>query len=124
MHELSLARHLVELAADEARRAGAARVRRVRCRIGLLRQVDDLLMREAFDLAARSTLCEAAELEIEHTLMRGRCGCCGIVFAMADWHATCPQCHAEAERLLGGDELDLVQLEVETPDDHDHPDCA
>jgi Zn finger protein HypA/HybF involved in hydrogenase expression len=43
---------------------------------------------------------------------------------MVDWHATCPVCHTEAERLLGGDELDLVQLEVETPDDQDHPDCA
>jgi hydrogenase nickel incorporation protein HypA/HybF len=117
MHEFSIAESLIGVATEEARRAGATRVGKLTCRIGVIQQVDDLLMHQAFELVSRGTVCEGAELCIERTFMRALCPVCGERFQVQvdDWR--CPDCGAEGENLEGGDELQLLSLEAEVPDE-------
>lgn len=113
MHELSIVQSLLDVALAEARRAGAARVTRLNCRIGELRQIDDRLLVEAFELLRPGTLCDTAELCVEKTFIRARCSGCGREFDVRNWQWRCPACGEEGSALNGGDELELTSIEAE-----------
>ena len=116
MHEFSIVQSLLDVTVAEAKRAGATRVLRLNCRIGSLRQVDDRLISEAFELLCRGTICEDAELRIEKTYLRARCSRCQQSFDVRDWNWHCPECGGEGSALGGGDELELTFIEAETPE--------
>lgn len=114
MHELSIAQSLVEIACAEGRRAGAAKITRLNCRIGALRQIDDLTLHDAFEIAREGTRCAGAKLAIEHIPLMSFCRRCGSEFAVERWRWNCPACDSEGEPLPGGDELELTSIEADT----------
>lgn len=116
MHEFSIAQGLIEAATAEARRVGATRVTRLKCRIGSLRQVDDTLLQEAFAIVCQGTLCDSALLMIEKTSMRAMCPKCQSPFDIHGWEWCCPTCGTLGQQGTGGDELDLLSLDAEIPD--------
>ncbi len=118
MHEFSVAEGLIETAADEARRAGASRVRSLTCRVGVLRQIDPSLLQEAFRAAADSTACAGAALVIEQTRMTVLCPQCDQRFNVDADQWTCPACAAEGVDPRGGDELELRTIDVEMSDEN------
>jgi hydrogenase nickel insertion protein HypA len=113
MHELAIAQSLIDIASAEAHRAHATRVTRLNCRIGVLRQVEGDLLRDAFEIAREGTPCAQAELCVEQLPWRAFCPNCRAEFPIADWHWNCPVCEAEGEPRSGGDELELVSIEAE-----------
>lgn len=112
MHELSIAQIIIEQADAAAREAGGARVRGVTCRVGILRQIDGELLRDAFAMAMTGTACDGAELTVESVGMTARCSTCGRRFEIAGWNWACPRCGAEGMDLQGGDELEIVSLDI------------
>lgn len=108
---------LITAAEVEARRVGAARVTRLTCRIGALRQIDGDLLREAFELARAGTVCADAEVTIERTHLLADCPRCAVRFPVVDWQWSCPTCGTGGVNGVGGDELDLVSLEAEVRDE-------
>lgn len=125
MHEFSIAQALVEAAVTEAGRHGASRVLKVTCRIGALRQVDGWLMHEAFTIAREGTICSACNLAIEMAYMQAMCPACNVRFPVRNWEWRCPACGANGESPMGGDELELLSIELELPDgDHRPEECV
>lgn len=120
MHEFTLAAELIDAACGEAQRVGARRIQRLRCRVGVLRQVDEWLLREAFGIARLTTPCESAELEIQIVSMRAICAQCEESFAVQNWDWRCPRCGGDGSAPSGGDELELVSIDVDL-DDIDAP---
>lgn len=114
MHEFSIAQSLLDVARETAAEAGVDRVCSLHCRVGVLRQVDDELLREAFALAAADTPCAGATLVIEKCRMQACCPRCMSLFEVVDWDWTCPGCGCEGESPHGGDELELRSIEAET----------
>lgn len=110
MHEVSIARALVDLACDQARIAGLLTVTRLNCRIGVLRQVENDMLEDAFHAARVGTRCESAALAIESVPLLGECPSCRRRVAIVDWNWECPDCGAACEALSGGDELELVSI--------------
>ncbi|MCG8409066.1 MAG: hydrogenase maturation nickel metallochaperone HypA [Phycisphaerales bacterium] len=117
MHEFSVAQSLIEAATAEAAEAGAVRVTRLYCRIGVLRQVDEWLLKEAFEVARQETVCETADLSIEMVYLQLACPRCEQTFSMRDWDWQCPRCGTEGIQPTGGDELELTSLEAEVSDE-------
>ncbi len=115
MHELSVAQALVELASEHARRAGTDHVMRLNCRVGLLRQIDADLMQTAFEMAREGTTCSEAELCIETAPVQLSCPQCGQSSSAACWNWTCKMCGADCTPTSGGEEMELVSIEVENP---------
>lgn len=113
MHELSIAEALVRVACESAGPHLARRVTRLNVRIGVLRMIEPDLMRAAFEAARVGTLCERAELVMESVPLRARCAGCGRCFAVTEWSWACEACGGEGEPLPGGDELELVSLDVD-----------
>lgn len=118
MHEFAVATEMVEIAAEQARRAGAQRVSHVHCRIGALCHIDERVLRDAFALAAEETVCAGAAVLVERAPMVAACTACGNQFPVANWSWLCPKCGGQGRRESGGDELEMLSIDVEVDDEH------
>lgn len=128
MHELSIARAIVETA---SRHAEGRRVLLVELKLGALRQVVDESLVYMFGIAARDTLCEGARLEVEPVSALLRCRSCGEGWDPAPAPAAdegelaapprfrCPVCAEAGAEVLAGDELIVDSIDVE--DDEGDP---
>ncbi len=113
MHEYSLVLALLEqVAAHVAAHPGAA-VRRVELRVGDQAGVVPELLETAFEVAREHTPAAQAELVIERVPARWACPRCAREVA-GDGPLVCGAC-GEPARLVAGDELDLLRLELEVP---------
>lgn len=127
MHELSIAGAVV----DTALKAAKGRpVRLVTVRIGTLRMVVPDSLSFYFEIVARDTLCEGAELEVERVTALLRCPQCAKEWDPAPppiashelepsptqfmpyFH--CPGCEGAAGEVIAGNELEVDSIEVET----------
>lgn len=113
MHEISIARSILENSVNTARRMGFSRVTAVRFRVGVLRQVDTYLLQEAFDAARQGTICKDAVLCVEQSPLIAACEICGKSFDVIECNWVCPQCGGADMGLHGGEELELVSINAE-----------
>jgi len=110
MHELALAESIVRIANA---RAGRRRVTKVKVQVGQLRQVVPSSLRFAFDVAARGTGTEGAELEIEDTGLTIRCAGCEAESRAGAFPLRCPSCGSREVEIVAGDELLVESIVVE-----------
>lgn len=126
MHELSIARAVVETALAHA---GGRRVAKVHLRVGRLRQVVPESLAFCFGIVGRETACEDASLDLE--LVDALLGCdrCGQQWDPAPSadpasrhrpgsmpplpRFRCPACAGSGARVLRGEELEVESIEVE-----------
>lgn len=115
MHELSIALSLLDAAAEEADRHGGARVAALHLRVGPLSGVVGPALRSAYELAREGTALAAADLLIEETQLTVYCPACAAERpAVSPQEICCVVCGTGGERVIGGQELELVALELET----------
>jgi len=76
MHELSIMESALDLALDQAQKAGATRVHVVRLRIGTLSGVVPEALQFAFEALTPGTLAEGAALDIENIPAKFWCSAC------------------------------------------------
>lgn len=108
MHELSIARGVVETCAAHA---GAARVTRVRLEIGRLSAVLPEAVRFCFDVCAKGTALEGAALEIVETEGRAVCRDCEGAVALVRLAGRCA-CGSANLRVVAGEELKIRDMEL------------
>jgi hydrogenase nickel incorporation protein HypA/HybF len=116
MHELSICEALIsQVHAIAIERS--ARVRRVSVGVGPLSGVEPQLLESAYPLACAGTCAEGSRLNIERTEVTVRCRSCGTQSAAAPNRLLCAACGDWATDLVSGDELVLLQVELETRDE-------
>jgi hydrogenase nickel incorporation protein HypA/HybF len=116
MHELSICQALVAKV-EHIALPRRARVLRLRIGVGPLSGVEPRLIESAWPLACTGTAAEGSLLDIEMTDIRIRCRDCGAESAAAANRLTCPACESWHTGLVSGDELNLLRVELETPDE-------
>jgi hydrogenase nickel incorporation protein HypA/HybF len=119
MHELAVAQAIVAAA---ERHADGRPVSVVRVRVGRLRQVVPEYLGFYFEVAAKETLCDGAELEWERVDSRLRCSACGDQWDPAPPSARsgdelivrfrCPACGSADHSVVSGDELVVESIDV------------
>ncbi len=112
MHELSIAQSMLEIIDSHVAEDGYTRCTAVTVRAGLLSAVDEEALSFAFEVLCEQTVHSGAVLSVEKTYPLARCGC-GCTFRVTDLIYACPECGAVTAALSGGDELDVIKLEVE-----------
>lgn len=112
MHEMSITQSLLDVLREHMAKDGVDRLRRVRLRVGGMTAVETDSLRFCFEVCARGTALEGAELEIEEVPLRGRCGGCGEELQMEDFLTRCPHCKGGALEMVSGWELDIVEMET------------
>lgn len=111
MHEYSIVGALIERVRAEAAERGASSVSRVWVSIGELAGVDPELLVTAYETFREHTICEKAELSVNHVSARWQCPRCARGIA-DDAPLYCPDCSTPA-RLMSGDEILLERIEME-----------
>lgn len=115
MHELSIAQSLIDAASQFASDEGSSRVIKLNIRIGLLSGIVKDALLFSFELAAEGTPCAGAELVIDEVPISVLCPHCEEVKFLVDQYCfLCPTCGTPTPKILSGQELDLVSLEIET----------
>jgi len=111
MHEFSLAR---ELLATVERQLGSSEVRvlRVHLSVGTASGIVLDSLRFAFDVLARETRAQGAELCILGVPARCRCSFCGIIFEFEGLIGRCAACGRLGGVLLSGNEMVVRTIEV------------
>ena len=121
MHELSIARSLVELAAEQlgghvVDRTGT-KVAQLRVRVGVMSGVVAEALQSAFDVAVIGTVVEGAVLEIETVGLAVWCEQCQAERELSQTGMLrCPVCQSRTPKIVRGDELELTSIEIETED--------
>ena len=113
MHELAIARSILDIIAEEARAQGFCRVTKIRLAIGALATVEPDALTFGFEAVSRGTEADGAALDIERPPGRGRCARCGERWALRERGEACPACGGYRVLVTGGDELRVIDLEVE-----------
>jgi hydrogenase nickel incorporation protein HypA/HybF len=113
MHEFSICRALISQIGDVARPRDA-QVRQVRIGIGPLSGVEPQLLKSVYPLACLGTAAEGSWREIEQTEVRVGCRSCGAQTVATPNRLVCGACGDWHTDLIGGDELVLLQVEIDT----------
>ena len=113
MHEASIAISLLETVSDLCQQQGYNSIESVRLKVGRAAGIlpDALLF--AFDVAKAGTIAGQAELIIEYIALGGFCCECGSQFESEERYIyACPACDSSAIKITRGDEMQIVDMEV------------
>lgn len=113
MHELSLARAVLEAARAEMERHPGRRPVGLGLRVGAVAGVDPASLRFCFEVLVEGTEFGAVGLQIESVSRRQRCARCDLSFTVVDYETACPACGSPATECVSGQELELAFLELE-----------
>jgi len=112
MHEMSIAQAILDLARGHV--PSGAVLRTVRVRVGPLRGIDPQCMQWAWDalMAEQPSAAGPPALELTTLPWQMRCAGCGRQWESEQLPERCA-CGSDRVRLIGGDELQLVCIEVD-----------
>jgi hydrogenase nickel incorporation protein HypA/HybF len=110
MHELSVATAVLNTA---LKHSAQRQVSVVSLRVGRMRQVIPESLRFYFEIVARDTVCEGAELELVEIEVELRCRDCDRRWSPQIPAFRCPDCASADVEVLGGEELEVDYIEVE-----------
>ena len=113
MHEASIAISLIKTVSDLCQQEGYNSIESVRLKVGKAAGIlpDALLF--AFDIAKAGTLASQAELIIEYIPLGGFCRECGSELESEERYIfSCPDCKSSRIKITRGDELQIVDMEV------------
>lgn len=117
MHEMGIALEIIDIvkASIPADAAGAA-VARVNLRVGKLSAIVPESLRFCFEVAAKDTAVDGAELHIEEVPVTARCQDCRHEWEISEPVFSCASCGSGKVKLLSGKELDIVSIEISQED--------
>jgi hydrogenase nickel incorporation protein HypA/HybF len=117
MHEMGIAMEIIDIAkASIPADMQDARIERINLQVGKLSAVVADSLRFCFDLAAKETPLEGAELVIEELDVVVRCNQCQSRWTVTEPVFICPRCQDGDIAILSGRELDIKSIEIEDKD--------
>ena len=113
MHELALARSLVDLVQKESERQGFQKALEIRLKLGEYSGVIPGYILDLFPYASQGTAAEGAALVFESVPARFACPDCGYEGPVDRKEARCPGCGGTALKMTAGREFFVESLKVE-----------
>jgi len=113
MHEYSIVQSLIDSCEEHARKNNAKKVTKVVVKIGILSGVEPQLLREAYEMFRLGTICHEAELVLNLQKVKVHCNVCGAEEELAQNEFICPKCGSFDIKVLDGEEMYLMSLELE-----------
>ena len=113
MHEMSIAQSLLEIIKEEMAKNDAKVLRSVRLHIGQLTAIVPDSLSFCFEIMTNGTELEGAKLLMEIIPLMGYCNGCKKEFEIENYAFACPFCQCTDIITISGDELSIVEMEVE-----------
>ena len=114
MHELPITQSILKIALNHAEQAGASRVTDLYVVIGKLSYVVDDSVQFYWDVIAKDTIAEGAQLHFRRVPVEFLCLDCNHHYAPDEENLACPQCGSTRVKIIAGEEFQLESIDVET----------
>lgn len=113
MHEVSVALSVLDIAAENCKKAGCSRIDSIRLRIGRASGVMTDALLFAFEAVKIDTIAAGATVIIDEIPVGGFCESCGKDFVTEEAYVLCcPECGSASFKISRGRELDMLDMEV------------
>ena len=113
MHEIGIALQIVDIAtASIPPNIGKTRVEKVNLRIGKLAAVVPESLRFCFEMAAKDTPLQGAQLSIEELPGVAKCNDCDTQWTIRGLSFRCGKCQSSSVEIISGRELDVQSIEI------------
>jgi hydrogenase nickel incorporation protein HypA/HybF len=113
MHEMSVARNVIEIVRSHLPEGDGPPVRSVRLRIGQMAGVVPSSLEFCFGVLAAGTRIGGAALLIDEVPVAARCEECGTTSGMPFPFGPCPACGSDRMAVAAGMELQVVEFELD-----------
>jgi len=113
VHELAICQALMEQVEHIAKEERADRVLSIHLAIGPLSGVEPRLLEQAFYVARAGSIAASAELVTESMPVQVSCSQCGQLSDALPSRLLCGHCGDWRTRLVSGDEMNLMHIELE-----------
>lgn len=113
MHEMSIAQSIIDIVREEMEKHNARVLRSIRLSIGQMSAVVPESLSFCFKVITTGTEFEGAKLIMEIIPIRGYCPQCKREFTIEDFNFECPFCKDTDIDITGGQDLSIVELEVD-----------
>ncbi len=115
MHEMSVTQSVMDIVLEQAKEAGATRVKSVKLRFGALTSIVPDCVAFYFEQMTEGTIAEGAKLDVEMVPLRLKCGQCGEEFEGEDeLDMVCPKCGNPFTETITGREMEVDSIDVDT----------
>ena len=113
MNEYSIVQNLLDQCEDNAKASNATKVTKVVVKIGVMSGVEPDLLKTAFDTFKEGTMCESCEYIQNIQPIVIRCHKCKKESTLNKNEYCCPNCDSIELDVIDGEDLMLMQLELE-----------
>jgi hydrogenase nickel incorporation protein HypA/HybF len=113
MHEMSIAQSLTDILQEEMVKNHASGLKSVKLNIGKLSAIVPEALSFCFEIIVSGTNMEGAVLDMEMIPLKGICLDCDQGFEIEDYVFSCPYCESPNIRTISGQDLSIVEMEVE-----------
>jgi len=113
MHEMSVAQNIIEIVKEHIPKEAGEKVKRIRLKIGELSGVVPDSLTFCFDILKNGSTLQNAVIEIEYIPITAQCRSCGETSKLEYGIFLCPKCYSSDNLLLTGNELNIVEIELE-----------
>jgi len=113
MHELPITENILEIVIKHANNAGAQKVNSINIVIGKLASVVDDSVQFYWDIIAKGTIAEEANLKFIRIPIKFLCQDCKNEFSPTDNEFSCSECKSINLKLLSGREFYIESIEIE-----------
>ncbi|RMH69889.1 MAG: hydrogenase maturation nickel metallochaperone HypA [Gemmatimonadetes bacterium] len=115
MHEYSLMQALMDKTIEIAAEHGHPKVERIKLQIGELQHIVPDILEFAFEVMAKGTIAETADLVWDVVPVKIKCQQCHTEFEPHDVFWVCPQCESSGGEIKQGDEFILESITFVDP---------
>jgi hydrogenase nickel incorporation protein HypA/HybF len=113
MHELSVTEGILDIALENAKKAGAARVTSINLVIGRLSSIVDDSVQFYWDTISEATICEGAKLVFNRIPAALQCKDCQTEYDIDLELRPCPNCKSYNVAIIKGEEFYVDSIEIE-----------
>lgn len=113
MHEYSIVQSILNSCEENAKQNNASKITKVVVKIGVLSGVEATLLQTAFDTFKENTMCHNALFTINIQKIIIKCKSCNKTSTLEKYEYKCPLCNSIDLDVLDGEEMYLMQIELE-----------
>jgi hydrogenase nickel incorporation protein HypA/HybF len=113
MHEMSIAQSVIDIIKEEMHKNNVTTLKSVRLHIGQMSAVVPDSLSFCFEVITTGTKLEGAKLIMDVIPLQGYCRNCENEFEIEDNAFVCPSCQSTEIKAIGGQDLSIVEMEVE-----------
>ncbi len=113
MHEYSVVQALLEQCEEQAKVNEATTIHKVVVKIGVMSGIEPHLLETAFHTFKEHSVCHNAEFIMQLQPLTIECRQCYGTSELKAIHYFCQQCHSTDVRVIDGEDMFLMSLEME-----------